>query len=140
MPLARLLLAGAIAGFLGTMTSWLVTGNLFHRFQARTPATWRPVEGYRQYTVSSLVTLAAAMLIALLYGLTGGIASLAGMGWVLQGAAFGFLCWAALSAPVLGSMALFVNLHRGMVVGLLLDWLLVSLMASVAAARAMTFG
>jgi hypothetical protein len=137
VPLTRLLLAGALAGFLGTMTSWLVTGNLFHRFQARTPATWRPVEGYQQYSLSSVITLVAAMLIALLYGLTGGIASLAGTAWVVQGAAFGLLCWAALAAPVLCSMGLFVNLHRGMVVGLLLDWLLVALLASVAAACAM---
>jgi hypothetical protein len=140
VPLTRLLLAGALAGLAGTMTSWLVTGNLFHRFQARTPATWRPTEGYTQYTLASVATLIAAVLIALMYGMTGGIAALDGAGWLVGGLAFGFVSWVALTAPVLCSMALFVNLHRGMVIGLLLDWLLVALLAGVAAAYAMAPG
>lgn len=138
MPLARLLLAGALAGLAGTMTSWLVTGHLFHRFQARTPATWRAAEGYQQYTIASAITLASAILVALLYGLTGGIGALVGASWLTGGLAFGLLAWATLTAPVLCSISLFVNIDRGMVVGLLLDWLLVALMAGAAAAYAVS--
>lgn len=138
MPLTRLLLAGAIAGLAGTMTSWLVTGHLFHRFQARTPTTWRPVEGYRQYSLASAITLISAVLVALLYGMTGGIAVLAGAGWLTAGLVFGLLCWAALTAPVLCSLSLFVNIDRGMVIGLLVDWLLVALLAGAAAAYAVS--
>lgn len=138
MPLTRLLIAGALAGFAGTMTSWLVTGNLFHRFQARTPATWRPAEGYRQYSLASAITLISAILVALLYGMTGGVAALGGAHWLVAGLAFGLLCWATLTAPVLCSLSLFVNIDRRMVVGLLLDWLLVALLAGAAAAYAVS--
>ena len=132
--LTRILIAGAVAGVLGVFTSWLVTGVAAHPYQRLTPATWRAAEGPRQYALASGATLLAALMIALFFGLTGGLHALAGAGWMLQGLVFGFLCWAALSAPVLFSIALFVNLHRGVVIGLLVDWLLVSLLAGLAAA------
>ncbi len=134
MPLTKILFAGALAGVLGVLTSWLVTGVAFHPYQRLTPATWRPTEGPRQYALASGATLLAALMIVLFFSLTGGFHALVGKGWLLQGVLFGLLCWAALGAPVLFSIALFVNLHRGVVVGLLLDWFLVSLLAGVAAA------
>ena len=73
-------------------------------------------------------------MIVFFFSLTDGFHALVGKGWLLQGGLFGVLCWADLGAPVLFSIALFVNLHRGVVVGLLLDWLLVSLFSGVAAA------
>ncbi|MEO8741474.1 MAG: hypothetical protein ABI537_17480 [Casimicrobiaceae bacterium] len=76
----------------------------------------------------------AALMVALFFSLTGGVTAVAGAGWAVNGLLFGLLCWAALGAPVLCSLALFVNLHRGVVVGLVLDWLLVALLAGLAAA------
>jgi len=43
----------------------------------------------------------------------------------MSGLLFGFGCWAALALPVLLSIAIVVNLHRGVIAGLLLNWLLV---------------
>jgi hypothetical protein len=40
---------------------------------------------------------------------------------MVAGIIFGALCWVALAVPVLLSMSAFVNLHRGMVLGLALD-------------------
>lgn len=137
MPLTKVLLAGTVAGLGSIVTSWLVTGVVFHPYQRRTPATWRATEGPRQYALASATTLVAALLISLLFSLTGGLGLLAGEGWVLNGILFGLLCWAALGAPVLCSICLFVNVHPGVLVGLLFDWLLVSLLASLAAAWAM---
>jgi len=134
VPLTRILFAGALAGVLGVLTSWLVTGVAFHPYQRLTPATWRATEGPRQYAFASGATVLAAVMIVLFFSLTGGVHALAGTGWLLQGLCFCFLCWAALGAPVLFSIALFVNVHRGVVVGLLLDWLLVSLLAGAVAA------
>lgn len=126
------LVAGAAAGVVAIFTSWLVTGFLFHPYQRLTPATWRPAEGPRQYALSSTITVGAALAISVLFALTGGVRALGGAGWLANGLAFGALCWATLAVPILLSMAVFVNLHRGVIVGLLLDWLLVSLLAGAA--------
>lgn len=53
-----------------------------------------------------------------------------------NGVVFGVFCWAAVGAPVLLSMGVFVNFHPGVIIGLLLDWLLLSVLAAVAAAWA----
>lgn len=127
------ILAGACAGFAGVVISATVTGWLFHRFQARTPGTWRPAEGPLQYAAASALTFVAAASVVALFSL-GGDRLLVGDSWLLRGTAFGMMCWAALIAPVLLSLALFVNWHRGFLVGLLIDWLLVMTAAGAIAA------
>jgi hypothetical protein len=117
-------------------TSWLITGVLFHRYQRLTPATWRP-EGPRQYALASGLNMLAAVMLALFFVATGGVPSITGGDWLANGMLFGALSWAALPAPILLSVALFVNLNRGVLMGLLLDWLIVSLLASVFTALAL---
>ncbi len=51
-------------------------------------------------------------------------------------AVFGISLWAVAVAPVIIEVALFVNWHRGFVAGLLLDWLIVCVVASIAACLA----
>ena len=63
---------------------------------------------------------------AALFVITGGIGWLNVRQWIQIGALFGFCAWAALILPVVLSIAILVNLHRGVVIGLLLDWLLIS--------------
>ena len=122
MPLTKIFFAGALAGVLGVLTSWLVTGVAFHPYQRLTPATWRATEGPRQYALASGATLLAALMIVSASASEGYTASRGRDGccrlW------FGFCCWAALGAPVCFRRAL-VNLHvaRG---GSVLDWLLVA--------------
>ena len=123
----RILFAGLMSGVIGVFTSWLITGMLFHPFQARTPQTWRPSEGPRHYAAASGLTMLAALVITAFFAATGGLDGVTGP--ITNGVYFGFLCWAALALPVILSSALFINLHKAFVAGLLLDWLVLSLVA-----------
>lgn len=123
----RILLAGLVSGVIGVFTSWLITGMLFHPFQAKTPQTWRASEGSRQYAAASALTILAALIISAFFAATGGVHGVTGP--ITNGICFGFLCWVALALPMTLSSALFINLNRGFVVGLLLDWLVLSVLA-----------
>lgn len=125
--LGRIFLAGLISGVCGIFTSWLITGTIFHPFQARTPQTWRASEGAAQYAASSGLTVLSALGITILYAATGGLHSVAGP--ITNGVCFGLLSWAALALPITLSFAIFVNIDKGVVIGLLLDWLAVCLLA-----------
>jgi hypothetical protein len=125
----RILLAGIAAGVAGVFTSWLITGVVFHPFQRRTPATWRAGEGGLHYAAASGLTVLASLVISAFFAATGGLHLPGTTSGLVNGLAFGALCWSALALPVLLSIAIFINLHRAMVVGLLLDWLVVSLLA-----------
>lgn len=133
MSLGRILIAGVCAGVVGVFTSGMLVGWVFHPYQQLTPQTWRAAEGPKQYLASSLLTIVCATLVAVLYSLADPLA-LPWSSWLVSGLAFGALCWAALAAPVVLSNALFVNLHRGFVAGLLLSWLIVALLGASAAA------
>ena len=127
----RLLLAGAAAGLGNIIISWVMEGWLFHGYQKRTPQTWRP-EGPTQYTLSSVVVFSAGVLVALLFA---SVAPPAGSAF-RTGTLFGVLAWLALPLPMILSISLFVNLHRGVILGLSLEWLGISVLSSIAAAWA----
>jgi hypothetical protein len=55
---------------------------------------------------------------------------------ISRGISFGMILWAVTVLPLVHEVALFVNWHGGFVVGLLLDWLVVDVLASVSAAVA----
>jgi hypothetical protein len=106
---------GAISGLiLSATTSFLITGRLFHPYQKKTAATWRP-ESWRHHL--------SAML---LQGVAG-----AGIGWLFSAAGaptlgfalfeLGLGVWMVLVACIL-IQALYVNWHAGFIVGLVLDW------------------
>ena len=106
---------GAISGLiLSATTSFLITGRLFHPYQKKTAATWRP-ESWRHHLFAMLLQSMAG----------------AGIGWLFSAAgapAFGFALfelglgvWMALVACIL-VQALYVNWHPGFIVGLVLDW------------------
>jgi hypothetical protein len=111
------IVVGAITGLvLSATTGFLITGWLFHRYQALTPATWRGESWGRH---------GAAMLLQAFAG--------AGLGWLcmLVGAPpadtvlLGLI--AAAGIPVLACilvLALYVNWHRGVVAGLVVEWAL----------------
>jgi len=120
MSLVRLLLAGAVGGFVSIFTGWLIIGNLFHRYQRLTPETWRP-EGPKQYAMSSIVQVLAGAAVGLLFFVTGGAPSLAQVGWLTRGLVFGSAVWLAVACPIHLVTAIYVKLHKGHVVGALLD-------------------
>jgi hypothetical protein len=135
MSLMRLVIAGAVGGFLSIFTSWLITGNLFHRYQRLTPETWRP-EGPKQYGLSSVLQILQGAALGVLFFATGGMSALPGAAWPLRGLVFGALAWLALACPVILGTAIYVKLHRGVVVGLLLDSVVAVQLMSWAAAWA----
>lgn len=136
MVALKILVVGGIAGVLSNITGYVITGLVFHRYQALTPNTWRSAESWMHYLYSAGVRIFACTAIALLYDAFGaGIPDLV-TGAIPNGAGFGAFLWAATAAPVILEAALFVNWHRGFVVGLLLDWLVLCVVAGVVASVA----
>jgi hypothetical protein len=133
MSLTSALLGGAIGGVASIFTGYLFMGALFHRFQSLTPNTRRH-EGPTQYALSSVFIILGSIGIGLLFAMTGGVTAAHDSPWWLQGLTFGALCWAAMPLPSLLSMSLFVNFHRGFVLGALLDSLVACVMTSVVVA------
>jgi len=129
MDLIRLVIAGAVGGFLSIFTSWLITGHVFHRFQRLTPETWRP-EGPKQYALSTLMQTLEGAAVGVFFYATGGISTAGPGGWLVRGFLFGGLGWLALVCPTILGSAIYVRLHRGVVAGLLLDSLLAVLFMS----------
>ncbi len=121
-------LPGAIAGLITIFTSWLWMGVVFHRFQARTPDSWR-TEGNLSYAISSAIHFLACIIIATLFlfvATGGGVFFIPGIVGALR---FGALIWMAMAAPLAIDAGVFINLHLWVVVGQLLDWLTTSLIA-----------
>lgn len=139
MTTLKIVAAGAIAGLLSNATGYLITGRLFHPYQARTPNTWRATESWTHYQYATALRIAACIAIALIYVTLQSLAPTFGDGAIARGASFGLILWAATILPVVLEVALFVNWHRGFVLGLLLDWLVVCVLASTAAAVAVGF-
>jgi len=139
VAVVQMLGAGVIAGVVSNVTGYALTGRLFHPYQARTPNTWRAAESWANYLYAAGVRVIACAGIALLYHASGAASSVFGGGAVPGGAAFGACLWAVAVAPVIVETAMFVNWHRGFVIGLLLDWLVACLVAGAAAAVAARF-
>jgi hypothetical protein len=121
---------GLIAGVISVFASWLWVGVIFHRYQRETPETWRP-EGWRSYIAASLLHILAALGVACLFTLivrfNVGIFAVG-----LQGSlSFAICIWGALALPILLESAVFVRIHRLVVVGRLLDWLTTSMLACI---------
>ena len=132
MVMLKILAAGVIAGILANVTGYLITGRIFHSYQAKTPGTWRAAESSTHYQYAGLIRISACIGIALVYVLLGDRSAL-GTNPISRATGFGTMIWAVTILPLLLEVTLFVNWHRGFVVGLLLDWLVVCVLASVAA-------
>jgi hypothetical protein len=127
----KIIAAGLIAGVLANLSGYLITGRLFHGFQARTPNTWRATESWPHYLCSSGLRLFCCLAIILLLDAFGAMVPTVFASTLLGGAAFGACLWAAIATPLILEAALFVNWHRGFVIGLLLDWLALCVIAGM---------
>ena len=132
----KIILAGLVAGVLVNGTGYLIVGRLFHAYQAETPGTWRKLESWNHYLYSAVIRVIACVGIAALQYYFGAFTSASATGPISAAAIFGACVWAVTILPLVAEAALFVNWHRGFVVGLLLDWLAICAIASVAAALA----
>jgi hypothetical protein len=136
VPILKLLAAGAIAGVVANVTGYVITGRLFHRYQAMTPNTWRATESWTHYLYAAAVRISASIALGFLYATVVAASPVFGLEPISRGAGFGSILWAVTILPVVLEVALFVNWHRHFVVGLLLDWLVVCVLSSVSAAVA----
>ena len=116
-------LAAAVIGFF--TTDWL-----FRSFKQRTPATWR-THRMRTWVLGLAADVLFGMMFATFFWLTGGIGWLNVGQWPKMGFLFGVGCWGAVALPLVVSMSIFVNFHRGVVIGLLLEWLGASIAAGL---------
>lgn len=124
------LLPGAIAGVISVITSWLWMGVIFHRFQSRTPQTWR-AENKASYAFSSVLHFLACIVIATLFLLVAHpYGSVFGSG-PDRAVALAIAIWLAMAAPLLVDAAVYIKLHPLVVLGQLLDWLTTSILACV---------
>jgi hypothetical protein len=119
---------GLIAGIISVFASWLWMGVIFHRYQRETPETWRS-EGSRGYIAASLLHVLAAIGIAcldvLIVRFQVGFFAIGAQGSL----SFAVCIWGALALPILVESAVFIRLHRLVVLGQLLDWLTTSVLA-----------
>ena len=119
----KVLAAGALAGIAANVTGYLITGRHLARGRVLAALSICP----------AAIRIMACMGIALLCSAVW--PSLApGSNALLTGVGFGSILWAVTILPLVLEAALFVNWHRGFVIGLLLDWLVVCVLASVSAA------
>jgi hypothetical protein len=124
------LVPGLIAGVISIFTSWLWMGGIFHKYQRETPETWRP-EGGKNYLAASLLHIIAAIGIASLFVLMVRF-NVAVFEIGLRGSIyFAVFIWGAMALPILIESAVFIRLHRLVVLGQLLDWLTLALLSSV---------
>jgi hypothetical protein len=110
---------------------WLFTGWLFHRFQRRTPATWRN-HSWRRILVGIAVNdILFGFIFAAFFDLVGGIGRFNIDNWIGMGITFGAGCWGAIALPMCLAMTVFMQIHRGVIIGILLDWLASSVAAGL---------
>lgn len=136
VTIGRILIAGAASSIASLVIAYIVIAWLFHDYQKLTPSTWRP-EGPREYTLSTLVYLISGFGFAILFAMTGTTLTARFGHWLTAGLIFGLICFVALSLPVLLSDAIFINIHRGFVIGTLLNSLLTCLACGVICASLM---
>jgi len=110
----------------------VLDGRDLSPYQRETPETWRP-EGPRSYIGASLLHVLAAIGIACLFTLMVRF-NVAVFAIGFRGILYFAVCiWGVLALPILLESALFIRLHRLVVLGQLLDWLSTSLLASIVA-------
>jgi hypothetical protein len=130
VTLGRVFAAGAASAITSLSIAYVVIAWLFHDYQKLTPGTWR-AEGPREYALSSLIYLISGFGFAILFAMTGtSLTSRIGH-WLPAGLTFGLICFLALPLPILLSDAIFINIHRGFVIGTLLNSLLTCLACGV---------
>jgi|SRR5579864_4045420 len=130
VTIGRILSAGTASSIASLVIAYVVIAWLFHDYQKLTPSTWRP-EGPREYTLGSCVYLISGFGFAILFAMTGTALTSRIGHWLPAGLIFGLTCFVALPLPVILSEAIFINIHRGFVLGTLLNSLITCLACGV---------
>jgi hypothetical protein len=113
-----------------TFIQWFFIGFLFHKYQSRTPSTWRK-ESSRSYAASTILTLFFAFMFATIFyfwkSKSGGI-------YFIDGLKFGLVCWLTFSVTTEIGSAIYVNFSRMFVLGRCVSSLFEYIAAGIAAA------
>jgi hypothetical protein len=115
-----ILLAGLFSALSAVFFTYVFSVWIFRRFRKRTPATWR-VARLQHWVLGIGADFLFGFAFAGFFALVGGIGRFNVDQWVKMGFLFGAGCWTAIALPMLLSMSIFVNFHRGVVFGFLLD-------------------
>ena len=127
----RILLAGALCSIGAIVMGWFFTGWLFHRFQRRTPATWRDLSWRRTLLGIAVNDVLFGFVFAAFFDLVGGIGRFNIDNWIGMGITFGAGCWGAVALPMALAMLVFMRVDRGVIIGIVLDWLASSIAAGL---------
>lgn len=71
MVTLKIIAAGVIAGIVANVTGYVITGRLFHAYQAKTPNTWRQTESWAHYLYAAAIRIAGCIGIGFLYAAIG---------------------------------------------------------------------
>jgi len=114
--------AGLSGGLAGALWSGLVTAPWLARRAADLPpeGPWRVLGG-------AVVRAAAGALLGFLFWLGWGLIAVVGLPWFAVGLLYGGLCWAALAAPVLGTLSLHGRGAAAPLVAHAVEWLVTCL-------------
>ncbi|MEP6714694.1 MAG: hypothetical protein ABJC09_03915 [Terriglobia bacterium] len=127
----RVFEAGLYSAIAAIAIGWLIVGRLFDRFQSRNPSTWRD-RSWRLRVGGILVNdVFFGFAFSGFFFLVGGIGRFNIDNWIGNGLAFGVGCWAAVACPMCLSILVFMRVHKGVVIGMLLDWLASSIAAGL---------
>jgi hypothetical protein len=129
--------AGAVSAGVAIAVGVAVNTCVVQKFRALTPQTWRA-----DASAANLRAVVSRLLVGvgfpLAFAYTGlpmlpAMASGSVPRWQV-GLQFGGLLWLAMALPIVLSLAATVNVHRGFVVGKVVDWLIVAAASGVACA------
>ena len=134
----KIFIAGVVAGVLSNVSGYVITGRWFHRFQSQTPNTWRASESWVHYQYAALIRLLVCIGVAYAFAALTNQAIPVSSSAAYRGVLFGGFLWLVTALPIIVETSLFVNWHKGFVVGLLLDWFVLMLLAGIAGAIAVS--
>ncbi len=115
------LAAALCAALASAVFSFLFQSVIFSRYRAHTPATWRAATK-RRFALAILGDIIFGLAFAGFFTITGGIGRMNVREWIRMGVYFGAGAWLAVALPLLFTMSVIVNFHRGVFAGVLLSW------------------
>ncbi len=127
------LAAAFCAALASAVFNFLFQSVIFSRYRLHTPATWR-VASRRNFGLAILGDVIFGVAFAGFFEITGGIGRMNVREWVRMGVYFGAGAWVAIAMPLLFTISVVVNFHRGVLTGALLSWLCACTAAGVISA------
>lgn len=120
--------AGLSGGLAGVLWNGLVTMPWTER---AAPAAPSAIHGVARVVAGAAVRGAAGAALGLLFWLGWGMIAVVNVPWYVTGLIYGTVCWAALAAPVLATLALHGRAPAGVPAAYALEWLFTCLVTGL---------